>query len=248
MARYKAILAYDGTDFCGFQRQAGRAGKRSVQGEVEEALKCVGWSGRAILAAGRTDTGVHASGQVVAFDLDWRHSTDRLLAALNAHLPSGIAVRGIDLAADDFHPRYQAVSRRYEYRLFTDPLRDPRRERFAWRVWPMVNLELMQQAALSIPGKHDFRSFGTAPRSTVSTIRTIYEAAWRVESKDLVFNIRGDAFLYRMVRRLVGVLVEIGQQKVEPAGMQALLEERIPEAVKRVAPAHGLTLVAVEYE
>ena len=133
MARYQVILAYDGTDFWGFQRQPGNVKRRTVQGVVEAALKQLGWSGEKILAAGRTDTGVHASGQVVAFDLDWQHDEDALLAALNAHLPQDVAVWAVQRAADDFHPRYAARSRCYEYRLFCQPRRHPLLERYAWQ-------------------------------------------------------------------------------------------------------------------
>lgn len=247
MARYKAILAYDGTDFNGFQRQAGNTGKRTVQAVVEQALRKIGWDGRTVIFAGRTDTGVHASGQVVAFDLEWKHPVKQLMAAMNTHLPDDLAVRSLELAAVDFHPRYQAVSRTYQYSVFVDPLRDPRRERFAWRVWPDVELECMQQAAASVLGTHDFRSFGTAPHRAGSTIRTVFEVDWRSESDDLVFRIRGDAFLYRMVRKLVGMMVEIGQRRIEVEVMRDLLEHRSPQAVKRIAPAHGLALVAVDY-
>ncbi len=248
MARYQAILAYDGTDFKGFQRQAGKTEKRTVQSVFEAALKNIGWTGRAVLSAGRTDTGVHASGQVAAFDLEWQHSADQLLAALNAHLPSDVAVREVQAVTPGFHPRYDAICRSYEYRLFADPVRDPRRERYAWRIWPDVNLERMQTGTSCLPGTHDFRSFGRAPHSGGSTIRAIYQADWHIDREDFIFEIRGSGFLYRMVRKLVGFLVEIGQERVEPETMKVLLQEKSPELVKSIAPAHGLTLVAVEYE
>ena len=248
MARYQAILAYDGTGFNGFQRQAGKTEKRTVQSTFEAALKNFGWTDRAVLSAGRTDAGAHASGQVVAFDLEWQHPAFQLLAALNAHLPYDIGIREVHEVSPGFHPRYDAVSRSYEYRLFADPVRDPRRERFAWRIWPDVDLELMQTASSSIPGTHDFRSFGKAPHFGGSTIRAIYQADWHFDREDLVFEIRGNAFLFRMVRKLVGFVVEIGHEKVEPAAMKVLLRESSPELIKSIAPAHGLTLLAVEYE
>src|SRR3989337_127644 len=112
MVRYKVILAYDGTDFQGFQRQAKA---RTVQSVVEAALRSFGWQGKAILASGRTDTGVHASGQVIAFDLDWAHAPEALRSAINAHLPEDVAVQTVTQAADDFHPRYAAQARRYRF-------------------------------------------------------------------------------------------------------------------------------------
>ena len=115
MARYQIILAYDGTDFQGFQRLKGG---RSVQGEVEAALRRLNWAGKAILSAGRTDAGVHASGQVIAFDLDWAHSPETLRQALNAYLPEDVAAQAVKLAAPGFHPRYDALARTYHYRIF----------------------------------------------------------------------------------------------------------------------------------
>ncbi len=139
MARYQVILSYDGTGFCGFQRQAKDRKGRSLQAEFEAALSRIGWQGKSILAAGRTDTGVHAQGQVVAFDLEWRHTLQDLRAALNANLPSSMAVRTAAQVRENFHPRYDALSRRYQYRIFCQESRDPLRDRFSWRIWPAAD-------------------------------------------------------------------------------------------------------------
>ena len=149
MARYQVILAYDGTEFVGFQRQAQGKKSRTVQAAIETALRQIGWQGRAILAAGRTDTGVHAAGQVVAFDLDWSHGEQALLAALNANLPPDVAAQAAFERRADFHPRYDALSRSYRYSIFCRPLRDPLRERYAWRVWPAPELERLQASAMN---------------------------------------------------------------------------------------------------
>ena len=122
MARYQIILAYDGTGFLGSQRQAG---SRTAQSELEKALRKLGWHGQTVYLAGRTDTGTHASGQVAAFDLDWLHDLKELQDALNAHLPRDMAVWAVQTAADDFHPRFDASSRCYRYRLFCASVRDP---------------------------------------------------------------------------------------------------------------------------
>ncbi|HZW05020.1 MAG TPA: tRNA pseudouridine synthase A, partial [Anaerolineaceae bacterium] len=122
MERYQVILAYDGTEFQGFQRQTGT---RTVQSEIETALRRLGWQGRSILSAGRTDTGVHAAGQVIAFDLDWTHSPETLGRAMNAFLPSDVAVKAVRATAPDFHPRFDAVARCYHYRIYCQPARDP---------------------------------------------------------------------------------------------------------------------------
>lgn len=244
MARYQVILAYDGTDFSGFQRQAKA---RTVQGVFEAALRKLNWQDRTILSAGRTDTGVHAVGQVVAFDLDWSHTPEDLMHALNAHLPVDVAVRSVSLVQAGFHPRYQAVSRGYRYCIFCDAVRHPLRERFAWRVWPVVDISLLEQAAYFLRGRHNFAAFGTPPRSKGSTVRTVFTALWRSNGVDLVFEIVADAFLYHMVRRTVALQVEIGQGKKNPEVIQEYLEGQIASPVQGLAPPQGLVLFEVGY-
>jgi tRNA pseudouridine38-40 synthase len=244
MAHYKIILAYDGTEFSGYQRQAK---SRTVQGVVENALKEIGWTGRSILSAGRTDAGVHACGQVIAVDLEWSHSNGQLRSAMNAYLPEDVAVRSVTLAPQAFHPRYSAKARRYCYRLFCDETRHPLRERYAWRVWPPVSLPSLQVSASYLPGIHDFAAFGTPPKKGGTTIREILSAKWDEDTGDLVFEIVGNAFLYRMVRRLVSVQVAIGQGRRLPEDIIHFLESRIDSPIEGLAPANGLTLVEVIY-
>ncbi|MEJ2706438.1 MAG: tRNA pseudouridine(38-40) synthase TruA [Anaerolineales bacterium] len=248
MARYQAILVYDGTQFRGFQRQsAGPGDLTTVQGNVESALRKIGWRGRSIRAAGRTDSGVHARGQVIAFDLDWNHSLQDLRSAVNAYLPMQIAIREVREAAQDFHPRFDALSRRYCYHLFCQPVRDPLRERYAWRVWPAVLGEDLQSVAGQMVGKHDFAAFGTPPHPAGSTEREVFKAAWLKKGDNLVFEIEANAFLYRMVRRLVYVQVAIAQKKLEPDLVQASLQNPPHEMIQGLAPPQGLFLVEVLY-
>jgi tRNA pseudouridine38-40 synthase len=247
MERYQVILAYDGTDFCGFQRQTGKADSRTVQSTFETALQTLGWQGHSLLAAGRTDTGVHASGQVVAFDLEWKHSLEALQAALNANLPRDVAVRSVALAAPGFHPRYDAIARRYQYRILPQPVRDPLGERFAWRVWPAPLLSRLGEVASLLPGTYDFAAFGTSPRPAGSTFRSVIRADWWEQGADMVFEIIANAFLYRMVRRLVSFQVRVGQGEVEPGVLLQLLEGGVRLPVKGLAPPQGLTLVEVIY-
>ena len=250
MARYQIILAYDGTDFLGSQRQAS---SRTVQSELEKALRRIGWQGNSILLAGRTDTGTHASGQVAAFDLDWVHGLDKLQDALNANLPSDMAVHSVGQAADGFHPRYDATSRRYRYRLFCAGVREPLRERYAWRVWPAVT-DLQPLAAIW-PGTHDFAVFGTPLRPGGNTVRKVFSAEWRREADEWIFDIQADAFLYRMVRRLVYVQVAVGQGRLSAPQLEWALESR-PEVRQAaqgeipagLAPAAGLALIEVRYD
>lgn len=244
MAHYKVILAYDGTQFQGYQRQG--PVRRTVQAEVEKALRGLGWQGKAVLSSGRTDTGVHAAGQVVSFELDWDHSSNDLVHALNASLPGDVAAREASLVDAGFHPRYNAVERCYRYRIYLSPLRDPLRERFAWRVWPAPNADRLRAAAELLHGSHDFAAFGNPPKPGGSTVRIIYGADWQPEGDELRFTIRGNAFLYHMVRRLVYVQVQVGQNRLNLDEMETGLRSARP-LPPGLAPAHGLVLMEVRY-
>lgn len=245
MARYQLILAYDGTSFQGYQRQGS---KRTVQGELEAVLKQIGWQGRAILSAGRTDTGVHASGQVVAFDLDWQHDLRDLQNALNAKLPGDISVRVITKAADGFHPRFDAAARVYQYRIFFDENRDPVRERYAWRVWPELEDAGIIKAAAVLIGSHDFKAFGRAMKPGESTLRMVWNSEWRVVGEnERVYEIKANAFLYHMVRRIVYLLVQCGQGRLNPSDLEHALETG-KTVTPGLAPANGLFLSNIFYE
>ena len=244
MARYKVIVAYDGTEFAGFQRQAKA---RTVQGVIETALQPLGWSGRSLLAAGRTDTGVHASGQVVAFDLDWRHTTLELQAALNAALPVDVVVRQVQPVQEDFHPRYDALARRYRYSVLCQEVRDPLRERYSWRVWPPLEFDSLKAAARMLLGTHDFAAFGTPPRVGGSTIRTVLSADWEQIGQEMAFEIMANAFLFRMVRRIVYILAAVALGRLDAALISRSLEGQPDQLPAGLAPPHGLTLVEVIY-
>lgn len=244
IVRYKVVIAYDGTAFSGMQRQKN---SRSVQAEVETALRKIGWKGKSILSAGRTDAGVHASGQVVAFDLAWKHSEQQLLNALNAGLPDDVAAKQVERVQADFHPRFSARVRRYEYRLFCQPQPDPLRERYAWRVWPAVKLEPMQKAAMALAGEHDFAAFGSPPKKGGNTVRVVHQAGWQKTAEDeFLFSVAAMSFLYHMVRRMVGLQVKVGQGLADAEIVGRMLNMKSAE-VKELAPPQGLTLVAVEY-
>jgi tRNA pseudouridine38-40 synthase len=250
MARYQLTLAYDGTDFFGSQRQAKR---RTVQGELEKALCKLGWTGRSVLLAGRTDTGVHATGQVGAFDLDWSHSDEDLVRALNAALPADMAVHQARMVHATFHPRFDALSRRYRYRLFCQPFRHPLRERFAWRIWTSIGGAALADAAQLFLGTHDFSAFGSPTTPRGGTVRTVMKAEWSQTEEDGTwhFEVQADAFLYRMVRRLVFVQVAVAQGKVSAEAIAHSLAQQSPAGTENLpaglAPAHGLTLVEVAY-
>lgn len=244
MARYKVILAYDGTDYAGFQRQAARV---SIQQEVEAALRSIGWKGRAILASGRTDSGVHASGQVISFDLSWKHGEQALLHALNANLPEAITAQQITIAPDDFHPRYDAIARDYGYQIYCQPVRQPLKQRYAWRVWPAPDIILMNLAAQDLIGEHDFVAFGKALKPEGTTMRNVHQAEWKIAPDGCTFHIQANAFLYHMVRRIVYVLVQIGLGKQDVTIVRRGLETGDTGLVA-LAPAQGLMLQGVYYK
>ena len=243
--RYKVTLAYDGTHFFGFQRQGAA---RTVQLEVEAALRQLNWQGQTILSAGRTDSGVHASGHVIAFDLEWMHGVERLGRALNAKLPADVAVKAIEVVPADFHPRFDATARCYRYQVYFDYHRDPLQRRYAWRVWPPCLTESLQAAASLLNGTYDFAAFGTPPRPGGSTIRTVFQAGWQFEESQARFEVTANAFLYHMVRRMVFVQVMVGQQRVSlDALREALTMPSAANLVPGLAPPYGLILKEVQY-
>lgn len=246
LARYQAVIEYDGSAFWGFQRQI--AG-RTVQSEFEDALRRVGWQGKSILAAGRTDRGVHASGQVVAFDLgEWQHPAPDLFRALNAILPPDVAVKQLAECASRFHPRYAALARHYRYTIYHQPQRSPLADRYAWRVWPSLDLTALQTASAELLGTHDFATFGSDPDGGGNTIRTITLAEWRVPQPGwLTFDIQAEAFLFRMVRSIVGALKRVGAGQWTVADFQAALAAQDRRQCPAVAPPHGLCLMEVFY-
>jgi tRNA pseudouridine38-40 synthase len=246
MTNYQSIVAYDGTDFAGFQIQA--AGQRTVQEALETSLRRLGWTGKHLSAAGRTDAGVHARGQVVGFQLDWRHAQVELTRAWNAGLPHDVAVWRTQAVADSFHARFSARRRRYSYRVLACGIPDPIGERFAWRVWPPPEEAALQQAASSLPGEHDFRAFGSPARAGGSTRRSVFRAAWTPAEGGWRFDIEANAFLYRMVRRLAAAQISVGQGRLAQAEWLGYLEGRLGYWEHSLAPARGLCLEEVMYD
>jgi tRNA pseudouridine38-40 synthase len=244
--RYRATIEYDGTHYYGFQRQR-RA--PTIQESIERALAVLAGKPVRISGAGRTDTGVHALGQVIAFDLDWpaRHGPAALQRALNANLPEDIVVLQLTEAADGFHPRFDADRRTYHYLICNTPVRRPLCRKRCWHISRPLDVDLMNQAAALLVGTHDFATFGRPPKGE-NTIRQVYRAFWSNSGDKLRFEITANAFLYRMVRSLVGSLkaVGAGEWTVEQFAnaFQACVRSRSATA----APACGLYLVSVNYE
>ncbi len=250
MTSYGATLAYDGSAYYGFQRQPPPI--PTIQRAVEEAISSVARQPASIIGAGRTDSGVHAVGQAIAFDVDWKHSDDRLLQAVNAQLPLDIALQDL-WRQEGFHPRYDALWRQYVYRITAKPARHPLLNRQVWQlVGQSLHLERMQQAAERFLGEHDFAAFGTAPQAgSANTVRRVYVSQWTLAPGDYgqvyTYRVAATAFLYHMVRRMVGVMVQVGRGKISLDDFMAVFSSRDIQQAKLLAPPHGLVLEAVSY-
>jgi len=237
-------VEYDGTAYHGFQVQAGR---RTIQGELERALASVAQEEIRIVGAGRTDAGVHALGQVISFRTGWDRSLAVLQRALNAVLPRDIAIREMEETPPDFHARYSAVSREYRYTILNRPVRSPLAERFAYHFATPLAVEPMAEACGHLVGRHDFASFGQPMKEDGSTVRTIHRArCWR-EGDYVYVDIVADAFLRRMVRRIVGGLLEVGTGRLSSEEFREIFLARNPSLIKVMAPPRGLCLVKVNY-
>jgi tRNA pseudouridine38-40 synthase len=242
----RLVVQYDGTAFEGWQLQPAGA---TIQGELERALGVALRETVRVRGAGRTDAGVHATGQVAAVRVA-RLPADlvRLRTSLNALLPEAIVVTAIDPVDDVFDPRRHATSRRYEYHLWTAPAPSPFWRRYAWHYWGPLDLDAMHAAAAAVVGTHDFRAFRASDADPVrSTVRHVDESRLERRGERLVYCIEANAFLKHMVRTLVGTLVEIGRGQRAAETMAALLDGAERGQAGATAPAHGLVLKTVRY-
>jgi tRNA pseudouridine38-40 synthase len=234
--RFRATVEYDGTEFAGFQVQPG---VRTVQGELEAALaRLNGGIRQPVDGAGRTDAGVHASGQVIAFTYAGGLSASGLTEALNGSLPPDVAIRDLRRAPTRFQPRYAARYRDYRYTIWNGP-RSPLRERSAFRVRNQLDTAAMARAATAFEGRHDFTAFGGADPQPV---RNVHHVRVRRAGNLVTIDVRADAFLRGMVRRIVAALIAVGTGRIDEAAVVAALEDRRPALGGAAAPARGLCL------
>jgi tRNA pseudouridine38-40 synthase len=254
--RVRAIVSYDGTDYAGFQRQANAF---TVQEALEAVLSELTQETVTVLAAGRTDAGVHALGQVIAFDTPWKHSIDELQKGMNALLPADVAVRDLQAVSSGFHPRFDAQRRHYRYRVYDGRIRSPLVRRYSLHLPYALDVAAMNEAAGMLPGEQDFATFGQPPNGEI-TVRRVFRAVWQREpccgtpfepqrepARFLCFDIEANAFLYRMVRSLVGTMLDVGQGRMSvDAFKDAFASCDRSRAGKTVAP-EGLCLVGVAY-
>ncbi len=238
----RLTLAYDGTDFRGWQRQRGQ---RTIQGVLEDALEPVLGRVPTLSVAGRTDAGVHARGQVVSFETPI--DPERIQRVVNARLGPEIVVLDARVAPEGFDARFSATAREYRYRIDLGPVPDPFTSRFVWHRPGDPALGEMRRAAASLVGEHDFASFCRRPPDDQRTVRDLERLSVVREGDRLEIAARANAFLHQMVRSLVGTLVAVGDGRIPAGSLPAILEARDRAAAGPVAPAHGLTLERVIY-
>jgi tRNA pseudouridine38-40 synthase len=241
----KLTLAYDGTRFVGWQRQADG---ESIQGLLEEALARFEGAPVTVHGAGRTDAGVHALGQVASASVSFPHPTETIVRALNAQLPEDIRILEAADAAPDFHARFSARSKSYRYQIRAGTVGDPFTRALVWQLPEPLNVEAMTNAAAALVGTHDFAAFQSAGTEVASTVRTIFRSAFRQLDEMLVYEVTADGFLRHMVRAIVGTLVEIGRGRRSVESMPQLIEHGTRAEAGATAPPHGLFLVRVDYD
>jgi tRNA pseudouridine38-40 synthase len=246
----KLVLSYDGHDFCGWQVQPG---KQTVQGTLAAAIGRITGEKVRSQASGRTDSGVHALGQVVTFVTESVVPTPNFLVALNDILPVSMRVMSVAEVASGFHARKSAVAKTYRYRIYREAICPPFLARYVWHHPYPLKEDAIREAAGSIVGEHDFTSFAAVDPERgrdgepPDNVRTVFSSWWERQGAELVYTIRGSGFLHHMVRNLVGTFVLVGKATLSPADIPRILAERNRSAAGATAPASGLYLVDVEY-
>jgi tRNA pseudouridine38-40 synthase len=248
MRNLKLTVAYDGTDFAGWQIQPDTA---TVQGTLSSAIGRI--TGEKVLTqgSGRTDAGVHALAQVATFQTESVIPVANFVVALNDILPASIRVLAAEQVPEDFHPRKSAKAKTYRYRIYRNPICPPLLARYVWHYPYPLDENAMRDAAPLVEGEHDFTSFAAVDpergREGLSNVRRIFSSQWRRESSELIYEVRGNGFLHHMVRNLVGTLLLVGKGTLKPAELTRILETKDRSAAGATAPASGLYLVNVEY-
>ncbi len=243
--RLALVVEYDGTDYSGFQYQANAP---SIQEELEKAVAKLTREKVRVSGSGRTDAGVHAAGQVVAFDTSAAYGPNQFVKALNHHLPDDIAVKQAYEVEDGFDPRRMAVSRRYVYTILRAVVRSPLHRRDTYRISSSLDVAEMREVARRFVGVHDFRRFsGPLEKPGASTIREIFDAGVRESGDRIEFHVEGNAFLPHQVRRMAGVLVDVGLGRLTVADVERMIKGEKTKDTARSLPARGLCLVEVKY-
>lgn len=244
MKRIKLIVAYDGTNYCGWQVQPNAV---TVEGVLNQALTELLREEIKVTGASRTDSGVHSLGNVAVFDTETRIPPEKIAVALNQRLPDDIVVQDSCQVADDFHPRHCNSKKTYEYRILNRKFPMPTRRLDTYFFYRPLDLERMQQAAAFLKGPHDFKSFCSTNSPVEDTVRTIYGLDVYREEDVITIRVQGSGFLYNMVRIIAGTLIQAGLGVIQPEDLPAMLEARDRGAAGPTAPACGLTMIGIEY-
>ena len=244
MQRVRLIIAYDGTNYCGWQIQDNGI---TIEEVINKALSNLCNEEIAVIGASRTDSGVHALGNVAVFDTNSRIPAEKFSYALNQRLPDDIRIQRSDSVPDDWHPRYQDTIKTYEYRYLNRKFPDPLRRLYTYFVYYPMNVEKMQKAADYLIGEHDFKSFCSTKGQQLTTVREIYDLKVFRENDEVIFRITGNGFLYNMVRIIAGTLGRVGTGLYEPDRVKTILEAADRQIAGPKAPACGLTLIGIEY-
>jgi tRNA pseudouridine38-40 synthase len=247
MRRIKILISYDGSDFHGWQVQPGLP---TIQGALEQVIAEIEGQPVQVAGSGRTDAGVHAVAQVAAFSIENPIPVDNLRRAMNRLLPRDVRVLSVEEALPDFHPRFQAKRKTYEYRIFRGEICSPFERRYVCHhPYPLAMDEMISLAPL-LEGEHDFSAFAASDdrdELELSKVRTIFCSRLSLEADRMIYSVTGSGFLKHMVRNIVGVLLEVGKGNVDPAGFLARLEPGCEIPAGPTAPARGLFLMSVEY-
>ncbi len=240
----KLTLVYDGTTFVGWQKQANG---ESIQGLLEAALARLEGGPVTAHGAGRTDAGVHAEGQVASAQVSFAHDCATVVRAVNAQLPPEIRVVAAEDAAPEFHARFSARGKSYRYQIANVPIASPFTRAYAWHVPEPLDHAAMREAAAALAGTHDFGAFQSTGSDVSTTVRTLTRSELLERGGLLVYEVDGEGFLRHMVRAIVGTLVDIGRGSRPSTDVRALVDGGSRAQAGPTAPAHGLTLVRVEY-
>lgn len=245
MINYKMVIAYDGSRYNGWQKQGNT--KDTIQGKLEKVLEKLEGREVEVIGAGRTDAGVHALGQVANVKLESKINGETLLQYLNQYLPEDIAVLSVKEVPMRFHSRLNATEKTYLYRIYRSEIPNPFIRKYTVTITEELDIEKMRMAAELLIGEHDFKSFCSLKKSKKSTIRTLYSITIEEIEEEIRISVRGNGFLYHMVRIIVGTLLEVGTGKKKPEEIEQILEKGERQAAGKTAPAHGLFLKEVKY-
>ena len=242
--RVRLTVAYDGTAYHGWQVQPGVV---TIESKLNECLSDLLKEEIQVIGASRTDSGVHALGNIAVFDTEARMPAEKMSYALNQRLPEDIRIQRSEEVPFDWHPRHCESRKTYEYRIYRGEFPMPVKRLYALFTYHKLDVEKMQLAARYLEGEHDFKSFCQIGAQVESTVRSIYSVDIIEEGLDLIIRVCGNGFLYNMVRIIVGTLLEVGREKRAPEDMQDILEKKDRSAAGPTAPAHGLTLMNYEF-